>query len=298
MILPTPLRLALYPIFGLFCLVVFTFFLFPFESLKSRIVTEMERGLGEKYSVSIDKVAPAPFTGVTLKNVKIQPRSGGSDVSLDRLRLKFALLPLLWGSRQIDLKVKKGKGVLEGTLLLESEETRLELEFDDLDLSLGRLALPAALQMAGRADGEIDLQFFSTDPLRNSGKVLLEIEELRLEEGGNLIGFPIPAVELVKGAPASRVQIEVVRGNWEVRELRLSGGEIELTADGKVYAARKAENYRLNLKGSFQTTTSAEEKLPFLGILQNQKTDGRYPFSITGRISKPAIRIGDFKVPI
>ena len=297
--LPTPIRVALYPVFALFCLALFLFVLFPFESLKSRVAAELEQGLGGQYTVSIAKVGPAPLTGVSLKNVKIQPRKPGPEIELDRMRLKVSLLPLLWGSREIDLRVKKGKGVLSGRLLLKSEETRLDLEFDELDLSLGRLALPAGIPVAGRAHGRIELQMFPADPLRNSGRVDCEIEELRIEEGGNLMGFPMPGVTLAgAGKSPSRVEIDVVRGNWEVRKIDLMGGEIEFAATGKVYAARKAENYRMNLKGSFQASPAAEEKLPFFPLIQNQKTEGKYPFFITGRLSRPSIRIGEFKVPI
>lgn len=292
--MPLQLRLILYPLFACFCLVVFSFVLFPFDSLKNRIQGEIEQGLGSGVRVTIGKVAPALFTGVVLKNVKIQPKDQAGEVSLERARIKFRLLPLLWGSHSLHCSIRAGQGILEGSLAWGGDETKLDFKLERVDPSLSRVAFPIGLPLQGQMNGHVVLELSASDPLKNSGKVELDIPDLRLEEG-TASGFPFPALVLAKeGKEKSRIEIAVERGNWEVRSLKLTGGDLEVQADGKVYAARRLENYRLSLRGDFQTL----QKLPFLSLVEDQKANGKFPFTITGRLAKPSIRIGNFKVPI
>jgi len=301
------LRFVVYPLFALFCLVLFSFFLFPFESLKGRIEGEIEKGMGGRFSVSVEKLSPALFTGVTLKGVAIKRRGEEKGATLDRARIKVSLLPLLWGTRRFKVGLRSGRGRVNGTLAFSSESTEMDLEIEEMDLSLGALFLPKTLPFSGAIDGSMDLLLYPQDPFRSAGKVLLDIRGLKLDEGASAAGFPIPAVTLAeKGARPggaspvsdSRLEIDVNRGNWEVRSFRLVGGDLVLEANGKIFAQRQAKNYRLSLKGSFEVPPGHEEKLPFLSLIESQKEQGKYPFAITGRLTKPSIRIGTFKVPI
>lgn len=294
--MPIQLRLILYPIFGLFCLALFSFLLFPFDSLRNRIQGEMERRVGN-YTVTVGRVSPALFTGITLKAVKMEPKAKGVPVSLDKVRVKIRLLPLLWGGRQFGLFIKSGKGSLEGTISLKGDETQMDLELEKFDLAAGRLIVPFPL--SGQIDGEVRLTLNASDPLRNTGKLKLGIGDLQTEAVGDESEFPVPAMVLARpGKEKSLLEIEVVRGNWEVRSLQLVGGDLQLKAGGKVYGARRINNYRLNLKGDFVVLPEMASKLVFLPLIENQKVEGKYPFSITGRLSKPSIRIGEFRVPI
>ncbi len=110
----------------------------------------------------------------------------------------------------------------------------------------------------------------------------------------------IPSLRLASaGSALSRLEAEISRGNVEVKTLHLEGGDVTLDADGKVYGARRIENYRFNLKGSFRVSPELVTKFPALGFIDNQKTpEGLYPFTMTGRVSKPNIRVGELKLPI
>jgi len=295
--MPLPLRIVLYPLFGIFCLVLFSFFLFPFDSLRSRIEGEIAKGIGGNYSVSITKVSPALLSGFVLKGVELRDKKRQEGIRLDRARVKVSLLPLLWGTKEINLNIKSGKGTLTGSVTLVKDGTKLDIKVKDIDLSIGRLALPPNLPIDGSLKGNIFLEIYPTDPLRNVGKIQLTLGELRLSEGATAGGFPLPSLTLVKEGKGEIV-IEVVRGNWELKSFNLSGGDIDFEATGKVYAARRVKNYRLSLRGSFQPQAGSEEKIPFLGLIEAQKKEGRYPFSVTGRFSKPSVRIGTFKLPI
>ncbi len=189
--------------------------------------------------------------------------------------------------------------MIEGSLVLKGEETDLDFNLKGVDLSWGRLLMGSPLPIAGRLEGKLNLELFATDPLRNQGSIELKILEMSLQEGGTAGGFPLPALVLAKeGKEISRLQIAVERGNWEIRSFKLIGGDLEVEGDGKIYAARQFQNYRLSLRGHFQPPVGQEQKLPILTLVETEKVDGKYPFSVTGKLAKPAIRIGNFKVPI
>ncbi|MBI2082789.1 MAG: type II secretion system protein GspN [Deltaproteobacteria bacterium] len=293
------IRLVLYPIFALFCLIIFSFLLFPFEALTGRIQSEIGKTFGDKYDVAIEKVSPALFTGLVLKKVKLQERGKEKSVLLDRAKVKIGLFPLLWGTKSLTVDLRAGKGRVEGSVKLDQELTRLDLEVDEWDVSLSRLFLPETVPFVGSLNGEIILDLYSADPLRNSGHIELEVQELGLAEGAGAAGLALPALNLAKqGGENSRIDIDVVRGNWELKTLKLIGSDINFEATGKVYAAKQVKNYRLNLQGNFVPQTGSEEKMPFLGLIEAQKQEGKFPFAISGRLTKPSIRIGTFKLPI
>jgi len=88
-------------------------------------------------------------------------------------------------------------------------------------------------------------------------------------------------------------------GNFEVKGMQLAGGDISLDSNGKIYGARSIDNYRFNLRGNLKVSQEVADKLQILSLVEKQKTaDGAYPFTITGRVTKPSIRIGEFKLPI
>lgn len=68
----------------------------------------------------------------------------------------------------------------------------------------------------------------------------------------------------------------------------------KLTLRGKSF-----KDYRLSFAGGLKISENLVKAVPFLMILDQQKNkQGIYPLTITGRVGKPIIRIGKFKLPI
>ena len=94
-------------------------------------------------------------------------------------------------------------------------------------------------------------------------------------------------------------EISIGKGTATLDSFRFANSDLPLDIKGKIFLSNKLENYRLNLTGSFAASQKLSEALPFLMIIDSQKQeDGSYPLSITGRIAKPAIKIGTFTVPM
>ncbi|MBI4374283.1 MAG: type II secretion system protein GspN, partial [Deltaproteobacteria bacterium] len=240
----TTIRIIIYPIFALFCLILFSFFLFPFEALTHRIEGEVGKMFGNKLDVSIEKVSPSLFTGIVMKKVRLQ-RGKENNVLLDRAKIQIGLFPLLWGTKSLRVDLRSGKGRVQGSVRLERELTRLDLEVDEWDLAFAGLFLPETVPFIGSLNGEVVLDLYPADPLRNSGHIDLEVGELGLGEGASVAGVALLPINLAKGGgDGSRIDVEVVRGNWEIKNLKLTGNDFAFEASGKVYAAKQVKNYR------------------------------------------------------
>lgn len=303
--MPLRLKILVYPFFAAFSLLFFLVVLFPFDSVKNRLSREIERQLGDQYSISIGKFSPSPLTGVVLKDVEIRLRDRPQEapIKLSKAKLKFSILPFFSGGTEVAFDLRAGQGKASGLISSRKNGMGLEIKMDQFDLSVaGFLTQRAGISMTGLLNGVVQMDLFPQDPLRNTGKISLEIPDLRLGEirlGGGAV--QIPAMRLAQqGNQKSRVDIAIERGNLEVKEMQLAGGDLSLQANGKIYGARQVNNYRFNLKGNFKVADEMAGKLrPLLTIIEKQKVpDGAYPFTVTGRISKPNIRVGDFKVPI
>lgn len=297
--MPTVLKIILYPLFAVFCLALFLVILFPFDSVKNRLAREIERRMGGDYSISIGHLSPTSLSGVVLKDVEVRPRGETETVlvKLSRARMQVAPLSLLAGGVEVDFDLRADKGRAEGSLSWKRSGMTLALEMKEFDLSVaGFLARKAGVPITGRVSGTVEMEVFPQDPLRNTGKVLLEMPELKL---GEVQGLRLPPIQLAKaGGPLSKIDLLISKGNVEVRSIQFSGGDLDFNAAGKIYGARKMDNYRFNLQGSFKVLETLASQIPLLMVVEKQKAaDGTYPFTMTGRVSKPNIRIGEFKVP-
>lgn len=301
--MPKFLKILLYPLVFMASLLLFSVLLFPFDSLKSRVGTEIENAMGGGYQVAVGELSPSLPNGAVLKNVEIRPRgdTATASIKLSEAKLKVALLPLLSGTVEVDFDLKPPQGRASGAFSQMKGGMEIVAKLDRFDLALiSFLTQKAGIPLSGMVSGNIDLELYPQDPLRNTGAAVLQVLDLGLGEISLADGaFKVPAMKLAQAGGNSKIDIQVSRGNFEVKAIQFAGGDLDLNTDGKVYGARRADNYRFNLKGSFKPTADFAQKFQILGLVEKQKAaDGSYPFTITGRILKPSIRIGEFKLPI
>jgi len=297
------LKILLYPLVFVVSLVLFSVLLFPFDSLKTRVGSEIENAMGGGYQVTVGALSPSLPNGAVLKNVEIRSKGDvpSAPLKIAEAKVKVALLPLVSGAVEIDFDLKPPQGRASGAVSWKGGGLDINAKLDRFDLGLiAFLTQKAGIPISGMVSGNVDLELYSQDPLRNSGTAVLQVLDLGLGEISLAEGaFKVPAMKLAQAGSNSKIDIQVSRGNFEVRSLQLAGGDLEFNTDGKVYGARRADNYRFNLKGSFKPTPDFAQKFQLLGLVEKQKAaDGSYPFTITGRILKPSIRIGEFKLPI
>lgn len=303
--MPKGLRVTGYVIFGVFSFLLFIYLTFPFDALKDRILADVEKNLKGEYEISVGSVSPRLLIGVTLKSVKIIDRGGGTAAAVfeaDRVRLKTSLISMMFGSPTVKYDVKVGKGRIVGKIGSEKNKTHLEMRLVDFDLGkIAFLLSKYGLQLKSEINGDIKLDLDSEQIIRSTGIINMEPNGIKILpsklKAGALGEVDIPEMLIAGGK--SVISADLQRGAIKVNKFVFEQGDFDLDLNGSVYLSSKFENFRLNLKGGFKISDKMNQALPFLFIISNQKKeDGVYPVTISGRLAKPQIKIGDFNVPL
>jgi type II secretion system protein N len=288
-----------------FCYAIFLYWVFPYDALKDRILSGIERQLGGGLQVSAQSLKPHWFTGVEIEDLAIE---GAGDrglvelVKFTRVKARAALIPLIFGSVRASFTIDVGKGEISGTARVGDETVSVNVEVNDLNLAdFVFLQERTGLKFASRIDGKIELAINRQQPVRSTGSVDITFQDLRIGasqlKAGELV-LEVPDLLLAKGKE-SKFNVSLGRGTVTIERFLFAGGDLGLDLKGKVFLSSRVDNYRLNLRGSFSASPKFGEALPFLFIIDSQKQeDGSYPLSVTGRLARPSIKIGTFTVPM
>ncbi|QQR80928.1 MAG: type II secretion system protein GspN [Deltaproteobacteria bacterium] len=302
--MPLAIRIIVYPAFLIITFFIFVLALFPFDSIRLRTASELENALGGAYEIKIDSMSPSLLTGVWLKGVSMTPRKVADAIpyKIKKAKIKVALSPLLSGLFEIDFDVIAEKGTAKGEFSWKKGFYNIKIKTDKLDLGLfSALLSQSGMSFSGMINGNVSLAINEEDPLSNQGSIHLQFPELVLGEMATTDGsFKIPALKLAQltGSPAT-VDTEITKGNIDLSGLKFSGGDLEIAMDGKIYGAKKWDNYRFNLKGAFKVVKEVADQVPVLALVDKQKqSDGQFPLTLTGRVVCPNIRVGEFKIPL
>jgi len=303
-------NILLYIAAAVFFFLFWLYIVFPYDALKSRVVTEIENHFQGRYRLDIGSMDVSLLGSVTFKNLKVLENTNSGERSLlNTPKLKLGFSPFGLSSKKVDMSIylKGSKGELDGEIRQEGDELDLQLNFDNFPIAeLGLIASKLKVGLKGNLDGALDVRLNKADPSRNAGKVDVNLIDftmdpvrLNLDPSAPDAAMEIPAIKLSSGE-GSHIQAEIQKDNMAVNSIQLSGGDLELNMDGRVaLQGANPGDYRLALKGSFRIAEQLSKALPFLFIIEQQKNaEGIYPLNITGRLSKPSIRIGKFDLPI
>lgn len=284
---------------------------FPSDSLKSRVLTEIENRTGGRYQLDMEEMDISLLGGATLEKLKVHQKTPEGKTLLfttPNLDLDFSPFGMLSGEIDFDFTVEGNKqGEIEGFLKKEEGVTELEAEFDEYPLAdVAWIKSKAKVGLDGSLGGNVELKLDPKNTQANQGNIDLQLENVATQPGSISLdpsdpnaALPLPVIKL-SGEEGSHIKAKVEKDKLKVSSIKLTGGDVELSLQGDItLRGRSARDYRLNLKGDMQLSETLNQALPFLFILEKQKNaQGVYPLRITGRISRPNIRIGKFRVPI
>jgi len=288
-----------------FSFFIFLYWTFPYDVLKERLIISAEQQLGSAYDVRISGFSPSFFTGAVLKDVKVLKYDGDNPVtflSASKVKLRAGLGGLLFGKANIKFNVKGSKGSVSGVYKPVDDGFGLNLDFSDFNLGdLGFITGSGSAKLASELNGEIDININKRQMLQSTGKADISIDNVVLKAGDIVFGegaaFTIPEIVFSKGS-GSKIKFELNKGSIKVQELKLQDGDLKLDLSGEVFMASIFKNYRMNLKGTFSVSQKIEQAIPVLFMIEKQRqSDGSYPLTVTGRIEKPSVKIGDFTLP-
>jgi hypothetical protein len=142
------------------------------------------------------------------------------------------------------------------------------------------------------------------DVAKNSGKPRLDLNglfadptKIKFDPTMPESTMDLPKINLT-GPKGSKLIGELSRNNIEIKELGLKGGDINAALKGRVTMAPQFDDYQLNLEGPVKLSGQLSEGVPMLSLFkQQQQSDGSYNLLLSGRLTKPAVTVGQFKIP-
>lgn len=292
-------------------IVFFLFFLlwtFPYDVLKTRILNQIEDSLGGQYRLKVQSMSASILWGFTFKNVEVIKKDEGKDVVLlksPKFRVNPSFLALMSHNTKLSFMVLVGKGELSGTYRDSTAESSLSLDFDDLNLAdLKFLSELYNINIKGMINGTYAMTSNKKDASKNSGKVDLTLSnftldpiKFRMDTSSPESEMTIPSIKL-SSSKNSKFVGEFRRNDLVIKEFSLNGADIDLNLKGTLNTAPRFDDYRIDLSGNFKIKPELAKNIPILALFEQQKQpDGAYPLNFNGRLMKPGISVGAFRLP-
>jgi type II secretion system protein N len=265
-------RWVAYPLFYLFCLMLFGYLTFPFGQLRTRIIAEFDRiqekqarrSRSEPMRLEIDELESYWFSGVEISGARLiippkpAPRRpamsfGGksaepeappepSVMTIDKVTARLQLLPLLIGNLRVDFDAEAFGGELSGSVPIGADGT-VEIEFAGLQL-IDVAPLQDLLQgipLQGVAGGTVTLEPKEGKFAKADGHITLAIDTVKLgkkqknEAGEQVDVLEMQGVELPSVLIGTlNVEASAKDGVLTIDEFGATGRDFELHGDGKV----------------------------------------------------------------
>jgi type II secretion system protein N len=254
------LKLAPYPLFYFFCLLVFGYLTFPFDRMKDRILAEIAgqtKGTKGAPTVTIDRLDSYWLTGVSVEGLKVRfppdesaaKQNAGfgafgmgaskpepekeSVISVKEAHARARILNLLIGRVQLDFWASVFGGEVSGSAPAGSSKGDVSLKLEDVKLSeVEPLQTLLGVPIDGRVNGSLSLSPVDGKFSKATGRVDLSVKGLVVSDGKTKIKglLAIPPAKVEEFALAG----EADKGVLKITKLSANGPDLELDGDGKI----------------------------------------------------------------
>lgn len=317
-----------YPAFYLLCLLVCLSWTFPYEKLRDRIVATFnaqQQKSQNPQQLFIDELDSSWITGVKATGVRIvspstDPSKPGTEIKLDEARARISLLPLILGNKNVSFRIDAFGGEVSGTFEDTGKARSVDVELEGIDLSkVEAIAQSAGFPLAGALNGKLTLDLPEGKASKANGKVTLEIRDMfagtekELALKTPLGPFTLPRLKI----GTVNVDGEAKDGVLKIAKVSASGGDVDVTGDGRVQLRENAGDANMDVALKFKINDGyrsksdktkllfgapgAKEK-PMLEMdprMAKAKTaDGFYGLAVRGTLARPDIAPSGGAIPV
>jgi type II secretion system protein N len=303
-----------FPIFYLFCLLVFSVWTFPFDKVKGQAVArfnQWERETGGQSELKIDELGSSWLNGVSFKGARLlspasEPGKPPVEMKIDEGSVNVSLLGLLFGNHDVSFHLSAFGGTIKGEVDESSKERKVDVALEGVDLSqIPVLAQTLSVPVDGTLDGTIKVTVPDLKMTKATGSVALDFGSFSVGDGkAKLMGYvALPRVTL--GALA--IAGDIKDGVLKLSKLSAGGKDIELQGDGKVQLREQVAdsfcdlNVRLKINDAYRgksdttkalfgepgSTGPSTLELTVPQVKQAKRTDGFYGWHVHGLFSRP-----------
>ncbi len=280
------LHAVIFILLGIFLFILFLYLGFPYETLKRRIIGELEAKTPFRYE--IEQIRPHPLSGLTFKNVVIYALVDSKRVkmvSVERFRISLSLLPLLRKRVHLRLWGALLDGTVEGEFSRRGRGGDLTVVVRDVNLQgIHFLREVKGVEMAGTLEGKTMIVLREGHFSEQSGSAEFLISEAMLSR------FPLPGIAPLRVGDIQG-NIELKQGKVTIKQLASSGRDLNGQVLGNIFLNSDLPKSRLNLKITIKASAKFDSKYGILlSLLGRQgETKGVYAFSLEGTVLHPRL---------
>ena len=279
----------------IYAVVFFAFFFvvlyltFPFDAVRSLIVTGIEAKTGTK--VTLDSLEPLRMTGMEVHGLKMAPPSDPARVmaDIDLARFRMHVLPLLRGRLVLDYDLVAYGGGFSGVMEARSGgRWAMAMNFKDLDLTKYNFAKLiedyGTMKLEGGLSGHLGLYLEKSNKRNNQGQLDLAVEGMKISEA-KVLGREIPEVHF----KPSSVRLDFRSTGFSINEWEMEADNLAVSMTGRLTVRDEFKKSRLSLTLKAKPSDKLMDKFQELAFLSAPDKDGWYKISINGPLNKPKV---------
>lgn len=264
------LRAAGYLAFAVFAFLLSLYLTFDYSKLKPIIKSRLEEATGAR--VEIGSLSSYRISGIDIKNLKMkfsreeakegeQPQ-GPATLTIENLKLRLKLLPLVLGRRSISFDVLAAGGRLEGGF--SSNKTGVRLNARLSNLTLDRVPLDPLVRegfrLGGKMDGRIDLDVPDTnDPTGWGGELDIELKAAKIFPF-TYMGVDIPEIPFSAG----KVLVKIDQGKADIDPVKLDSKDLPVDLKGTLELRNPWPKSFMNIEGTIKPGSDFQKSVPFI----------------------------------
>jgi type II secretion system protein N len=312
-----------YPIFYLFCLIIFLSWTFPYEKLRDRIVAQFnaqQKNAAHPQELQIDELDSSFLTGVKAKGVRIispsaEAGKGPSILTIDEARARISLLGLLVGNKDVSFRFDAFDGTITGTFEDSGKSRDIEMDLDGVDVGrIGAIADNIGFPLDGKLTGNLKLNLPEGKASKANGTLSLDVKDMNAGNQKELTvktpmgPFTLPRLKVGNLSVVGDAKDGVLK----LTKVSASGGDVDVSGDGKVQLREIATdshldaNVKFKINDSYRTKNDKTKLLfgapgskekPMLEMdpkMSRAKTsDGFFVLRVAGTLGKPDVQPGN-----
>ena len=271
---------------GIFLFFLFLYLGFPFETLKQRIIWELEAKTPFQYE--IEDLHPYRLSGLAFKNVVISVPVDSKKLrvlSIEQCRITLWPIPLVWGKVSLRLWGEVLDGTLEGDFFRRGKQGELTLSGKDVNLQRVHIFREITdVEVEGVLEGKGRVAVKEGNISEQSGSAEFVINEAIVRK------LPLPGIAPLR---VGRIQgsVDLKLGRVIIKRLTFSGGDLDGQVVGNILLNSPVSESRINLRITIKPSSKFESRYRlFLSLLgQEGKIGDPYTFSLRGTVRHPRL---------
>jgi type II secretion system protein N len=298
-----------FPLFYLFCLVLFARWTLPWDKVRDRAVLtfdEGQRASGGQQELKIDELGPSWFS-IQAKGIRLlgPPSEAGkppSELKIDEARV--GVLGALFGD--YGFRIDAFGGTVKGDYSDSSKERKIDVSIDSINLAQAEpIAAALGVPLEGMLDASLKLTMPEGKASKATGALSIDAKDVAVGDGkAKIKNVPLALPRLMIGPLA--VAGEAKDGVLKLSKLSAGGKDLELAGDGRIQLRDSPGesladvNLRFKINDAYKSKNDTTKSLfgapgssmPALlemdpKVKQSKRADGFYAWHMRGQVGKP-----------